>query len=161
MHFTIAAVAAALVAGVSAAGYANGTVYTTEVVTAYTTYCPAATSLVYGNYTYTVTEATTLTITNCPCTITKPIVTSSAAPYVVPTSSIITTTSVAPTSSAAPTYANSTVSITSYAAAGTAVTTVPATTSAFVSPVVGGAGQAFVVNGGLLAGLAGLVALML
>jgi hypothetical protein len=56
MHFTIAAVAAALVAGVSAAGYANGTVYTTEVVTAYTTYCPAATSLVYGNYTYTVTE---------------------------------------------------------------------------------------------------------
>ena len=56
MRFTVAAAAAALVAGVSA-NYSNGTtMYTTEVVTAYTTYCPAPTSIVHGNMTYTVTE---------------------------------------------------------------------------------------------------------
>jgi len=45
---------------------------TTAVVTAYTTYCPEATSVVQGNQTYTVKSATTLTITNCPCTVTYP-----------------------------------------------------------------------------------------
>lgn len=35
----------------------------TEVVTSFTTYCPAATTLTVNNKTYTVTEATTLTIT--------------------------------------------------------------------------------------------------
>ena len=39
----------------------NGTVYTTEIVTAYTTYCPAATTIVQNSKTYTVTGATTLT----------------------------------------------------------------------------------------------------
>ncbi len=69
--------------------WANGTVMTTEVcsatslwavewhliqsqiVTAYTTYCPGPTTVVANNVTYTVTSATTLTITNCPCTITS------------------------------------------------------------------------------------------
>lgn len=66
------ATAAALVGAASAMQYSNVT-YTTEVVTAYTTYCPVA-----GSYTLpngkvsTVTEATTLTVTDCPCTITKP-----------------------------------------------------------------------------------------
>ncbi|KAG8408571.1 hypothetical protein J3458_019602 [Metarhizium acridum] len=46
-------------------------VYTTEVVTALTTYCPAPTVLTQGTKTYTVTSATTLTITDCPCTISK------------------------------------------------------------------------------------------
>ncbi|KAL5344634.1 hypothetical protein ACLOAV_010326 [Pseudogymnoascus australis] len=46
--------------------------YTTQVVTAYTTYCPVPTTISHGNKTYTVTEATTLTITDCPCTITIP-----------------------------------------------------------------------------------------
>ena len=53
-----AAVVAALAAGASA-HYAqgNGTIsYTTEVLTAYTTYCPASTTLVHGDQTYTVTE---------------------------------------------------------------------------------------------------------
>ncbi|KAI4174774.1 MAG: hypothetical protein LQ346_008192 [Caloplaca aetnensis] len=66
---------AALVAGV-AATHGNGTApvqYTTEIVTAYTTFCPAATQITHGAETYTVTEATTLTITNCPCTVTKPV----------------------------------------------------------------------------------------
>lgn len=58
----------------------TGTVYTTEVVTAITTYCPEATTLTHGNKTYTVTEPTTLTITDCPCTITKPCSTEVALP---------------------------------------------------------------------------------
>lgn len=74
MKFSVAAVVAAA-AAVSA--NKNGTAVTTEVVTAYTTYCPGPTSIVHGNKTYTVTEATTLTITDCPCTITKPIITTS------------------------------------------------------------------------------------
>ncbi|KAH8888897.1 hypothetical protein GQ53DRAFT_826094 [Thozetella sp. PMI_491] len=42
---------------------------TTEVVTAYTTYCPSPTTWAYKNHTYTVTKPTTITITNCPCTL--------------------------------------------------------------------------------------------
>ncbi|KAF4976275.1 hypothetical protein FZEAL_7043 [Fusarium zealandicum] len=49
------------------------TIYTTQVVTAITTYCPGPTTLTHGDNTYTVTEATTLTITDCPCTISKPV----------------------------------------------------------------------------------------
>lgn len=52
----------------------------TEVVTAYTTYCPYPTTIVTNGGTYTVTAPTTLTITNCPCTLTHtiPYTTSSA-----------------------------------------------------------------------------------
>lgn len=49
------------------------TMYTTEVLTALTTYCPSPTAITHGSMTYTITEATTLTITNCPCTVTKPV----------------------------------------------------------------------------------------
>lgn len=69
MRFT-AAVAAATLAGVATASVApkNGTgpAYVTEVVTAYTTYCPEPTEITHAGETYTVSEATTLTITNCP-----------------------------------------------------------------------------------------------
>ena len=69
-------------------GYGSGSAWG-EVVTAWTTYCPEATTFSHAGVTYTVTEvgivnitvcpqqqltltqATTLTITNCPCTITK------------------------------------------------------------------------------------------
>jgi len=66
MRYTIAT-AAALMASVSAQYAGNGTsyngtylgnatvVYTTEVVTAFTTFCPAATEITYGSQTYTVT----------------------------------------------------------------------------------------------------------
>lgn len=74
MKFSAAAVIVA-VAGVSAHSNVS---YTTEVVTAYTTYCPAPTEITHGGKTYTITEATTLTITDCPCTITKPVITTSA-----------------------------------------------------------------------------------
>lgn len=94
MKFITAAVfagiaAAAIVQSPPANETAWGVVYTTEVVTALTTYCPKATTFSHAGVTYTVTEvgfvnttvyaqqqltmtqATTLTITNCPCTITK------------------------------------------------------------------------------------------
>lgn len=51
---TVATASAALVAGASA--WSNGTMYTTEVVTAYTTYCPSPTQIVHNSQTYTVTE---------------------------------------------------------------------------------------------------------
>ncbi|PNP77145.1 hypothetical protein FNYG_09445 [Fusarium nygamai] len=70
------ATALAFAAGVAA--HAKNVTYTTEVVTAYTTYCPGPTEIVHGDKTYTVTKATTLTITDCPCTVTKPVITTSA-----------------------------------------------------------------------------------
>jgi len=57
---------------VSANYNTSSPVWVTDVVTAYTTYCPFATEVTLGGKTYTVTEATTLTITDCPCTISKP-----------------------------------------------------------------------------------------
>ncbi|RMX98250.1 hypothetical protein D0868_10197 [Hortaea werneckii] len=81
MRFT-AAIAAAGLAGAAVADHmGNSTmaasasdVYVTDVVTAYTTYCPNPTKITHKGETYTVSEATTLTITNCPggCTVTKP-----------------------------------------------------------------------------------------
>ncbi|KAF7197416.1 Vacuole-localized protein 4 [Pseudocercospora fuligena] len=52
----------------------GGDVYTTEVQTAYTTYCPQPTTFTHQQKTYTVTEATTLTLP-CKggCTVTKPV----------------------------------------------------------------------------------------
>lgn len=73
MQFSIVAVLAAATA--VSAGYGGNITYTTEVVTAYTTYCPEPTTLTYGDVEYTITEATTLTITDCPCTIEKPVTT--------------------------------------------------------------------------------------
>lgn len=78
MKFSAAAVIAAAATGAAAWSGSNVTV-TTDVVTAYTTYCPEATKITMGNKTYTVTSASTLTITDCPCTITRPCTTSSAA----------------------------------------------------------------------------------
>lgn len=72
MRFAAAATAAAMAGAASAHVAAppayNGTapVYTTEVVTAYTTFCPEATMITHKGQTYTVSSATTLTITNCP-----------------------------------------------------------------------------------------------
>ncbi|KAK6005892.1 hypothetical protein QM012_007534 [Aureobasidium pullulans] len=50
-----------------------GMVYTTEVVTALTTVCPAPTAGAYvttiASKVYTISSATTITVTDCPCTI--------------------------------------------------------------------------------------------
>lgn len=51
---SVIAASAALVAGANA--WAGNVTYTTEVLTAYTTYCPSSTELVHGTKTYTVTE---------------------------------------------------------------------------------------------------------
>jgi len=66
--------ASLLLAGAALVSANNGTVYVTEVVNEYTTYCPEATNIVYGTNTYTVTEPTTLVISDCPCTVTKPVI---------------------------------------------------------------------------------------
>ncbi|KAF2195349.1 hypothetical protein K469DRAFT_722596 [Zopfia rhizophila CBS 207.26] len=83
MRFSIAT-AAALVAGATASYNNTGPVYTTEVVTAYTTYCPAPTQITHGGKTYTITEATTFTITDCPCTVTKPVASTPVPVYTPP-----------------------------------------------------------------------------
>lgn len=69
----------------------NGTAIVTTVVTAYTTFCPAPTTVVQGNQTYTATSSQTLTITNCPCTVKYPATTTTVV------TSILTTYCPAPT----------------------------------------------------------------
>jgi len=151
MQFSAVAAIAALAATVSA--WENGTVvYTTEVFTAYTTFCPASTELTYNGVTYTATESTTLTITNCPCTIVKPVTTSSV---------------VAPSST--PVYANSTTVATSapvvpYSTTKTAVgtTSVKATATPTPSTISASSGnKAFAFSGASLAGVLGLAAYFL
>lgn len=148
MQFTVALVAA--FAAVASAGYTNGTVvYTTEVFTAYTTVCPAATELTFNGKTYTATESTTLTITNCPCTVVKPVTTSAVvAPSSVPVYVNATTPAVATT----PVAATTAVGTTSVKASATAV---PSTITA------SGANKAMAFSGASLAGLLGLAALLL
>ena len=55
MRYSYVAAPLALAAGASAWG--NGTIeYTTEVVTAFTTYCPGSTTFSHASSTYVVTE---------------------------------------------------------------------------------------------------------
>jgi len=142
MQFSAVAVVAL---ATSVAAWHNVT-YTTEVVTAYTTYCPEATALTFNGQTYTVTDSTTLTITNCPCTVVKPVTTSTAVSY-------------NSSASSGPVYSNSTV---------TAATTAG---SVGTSPVKGpapptivpasSANKAVALSGASLAGLLGLAAYIL
>ncbi|CAG7931925.1 unnamed protein product [Penicillium olsonii] len=68
MRFSIAALVVATGAVASSV--------TTEVVTAYTTYCPEATSIVHGSQTYSIATPGHITMTNGPYTVTRPIQTS-------------------------------------------------------------------------------------
>ncbi|KAI1459274.1 hypothetical protein F4805DRAFT_422157 [Annulohypoxylon moriforme] len=160
MKFTIAAVAFA--AGVSAsypaASYSaapNATAYTTEVVTSYETYCPGPTQITYGTNTYTVTEATTLTITDCPCTISKPVYTTSSVACTTcstsaPASPVYPTSAPAP-----PVYPNSTApAVTPSSAYPTG--SVPGTTTTPSTIPTAGAGKVAALSGAGLAGLLGL-----
>ncbi|RWA07515.1 hypothetical protein EKO27_g7590 [Xylaria grammica] len=177
MKFAIAT--AALVAGVSASypaySAAPNVTYTTQVVTAYETYCPGPTQITYGTNTYTVTEATTLTITDCPCTVSVPVYTTSSVACNTCTSSIpaVTSTPANTPSSYSPVYP--TLSVPSgpvYPPAnGTAsvpVTTpeIPATgyptTTPSPTPIqTGAAGKIATLSGAAFAGLMGLVAFAL
>merc|ERR1711933_439029 len=179
MRFT-AAVAAAGLAGAAVADHmGNSTmaasasdVYVTDVVTAYTTYCPAPTKITHKGETYTVSEATTLTITNCPggCTVTKPAssaVVSSAPAVPETTAPAVETTPVPlPSPSGSPYYpsangTNPTAPYGSGAPAGTGapVGTGSSATASSTSPAyTGAANQAYLsASAGFLA-LFGLVA---
>jgi len=146
-----------------------GDSYTTEVVTAYETYCPYATEITTGGVTYTATEATTLTITNCPggCTVTKPLsssvpppVSTTPASPVTPTpyssSIIVTTTPVAPVSP--PVYPTGNGTVPAPPATGTgAYTSASGTSGSPIEQTDNGAVRPGAVGVGLLAAL-GLVA---
>ncbi|CZT06569.1 hypothetical protein WAI453_005956 [Rhynchosporium graminicola] len=158
-----AAVAVLALAATASASYGNETiVYTTEVHTAYTTVCPASTQLTYNGVTYTATENQTLTITNCPCTVVKPVTTTSAV-YCA-TCSTSTPVAVAyPTANATvvhggvPTYPASPVG-----PAGTAAPTSLPSGKPSPSPITAsGANKAFALSGASLAGLLGLAAYLL
>jgi hypothetical protein len=71
MRFNLAATAIAIV-GFAASSSATSSV--TTVVSEYTTYISAATTLTIGDNAYTVTAPETLTITDCPCTVVLPVV---------------------------------------------------------------------------------------
>lgn len=154
MQYSVAAVVA-LAATTATAGYTNGTVvYTTEVHTAYTTVCPASTQLTFNGVTYTATASTTLTITNCPCTVVRP----------------VTTSSVVAAPSGAPVYPNGTTPAVTTAGAPPAVGTVsvkttpanPSAGSPTGTPALGsGANKAFAFSGASVAGLLGLAAYVL
>jgi len=131
MQYSVVAILA--LAASATASYNQTVVYTTEVVDVYETVCPASATITYQGVTYTntLTESSTITISNCPCTVSKPVYT---------TSSVYCNTCVAPTSAPVyPTiYPNSTVPTTE-------VPEVPGTTyipssspSASTVPVSGG-----------------------
>ncbi|KAI1290611.1 hypothetical protein F5Y03DRAFT_55803 [Xylaria venustula] len=183
MKFAIAA--AALVSGVSAsyAAYsaAPNVTYTTQVVTAYETYCPEATQITYGTNTYTVTEPTTLTITDCPCTVSVPVYTTSSV--ICSTCSSSAYSSAAYSSAPSSTYVGvyPTLSVPSYPSANSSTAVVPGSTPAVAttpeSPATGGvyptgtpspspiptagAEKVATLSGAAFAGLMGLVAFAL
>ncbi|TGO56289.1 hypothetical protein BOTNAR_0226g00010 [Botryotinia narcissicola] len=70
----------------------DGVVYTTEIVTALTTYCPEATKFEQNGIVYTITEASTLTITDCPCTQTRALPGIALTPAILPQSPLATIT---------------------------------------------------------------------
>lgn len=143
--------AAVLALAAGAMAFKNETVhYTTEVVTAVTTYCPGPTTVTYGESTYTVTEATTLTISDCPCTIKVP----------------VTTISSVVCNNCPPAYHNSTAAPPASTPVGTvshpAPVPVPTSTGGGSPPIeTAGAGRAAVLSGGALAGVLGLAAFVL
>ncbi|KAL2143097.1 hypothetical protein VTI28DRAFT_376 [Corynascus sepedonium] len=150
--------AAVLALAVGAMAHSNNTVvsYTTEVVTAVTTFCPGPTEIAYGDHTYTVTEetGTTLTITNCPCTIKVPVTTiSSVICHDCPSYPKPNGTTSIPPSSAVETPAGTI----------TPPTNPPASSTGSGSPPIetAGAGRAAIFSGGALAGVLGLAAFVL
>ncbi|KAK3110835.1 hypothetical protein LTR53_014472 [Teratosphaeriaceae sp. CCFEE 6253] len=160
------AIAAATLAGVAAAQNATApAVYVTDVVTAYTTYCPEATEITHAGLTYTVSSATTLVITNCPggCTITRPAAYSSTPITPVPTTPAApigtapAPVPVAPVPSAVVPYPSSNVTAVAPYSSGAATPTGSSSTST-PSPYTGAAGKAYYSAGAGFLALFGLVA---
>jgi len=150
MKYSVAALLAVVV--VASASYSNQTiVYTTEIVDVYETICPASATITYGGVTYinTKTESATVTITNCPCTVSKPVYT---------TSSVHCNTCAIPTT--APVYPNSTVPTS--APGGAVGTTYAPSASPSGSPIPPASGASkMAMSGAGLAGLLGLAAFFL
>jgi len=151
MKYSVAAVLA--VAATANAWYNDTVVYTTEVVDVYTTVCPASATITFNGQTYTntLTESSTITITNCPCTVSKPVyTTSSVAPTVAP---------------AAPIYPNATTAAagvpTSAPGGSVGTTGVPVSSPSATTVPASGANKAFAMSGASLAGLLGLAAYLL
>ncbi|KUI74304.1 Clock-controlled protein 6 [Cytospora mali] len=159
MKFSAAAVLA-VAAGVSA--FENVT-YTTEIVTAVTTFCPEATVLTHAGSTYTISSATTLTITDCPCTITKPVTVASSVSCVTCAPAYTNGTGVYPTSSVAPSLPAGTGGVGGGVGGGAGGSTPTAsTTGSTSSPIAtAGAGKAAALSGAGLAGVLGLAAFFL
>jgi hypothetical protein len=145
MQFSLVALAA--LAATASAHYNGTVVYTTEVYTAYTTVCPGSTELTFNGHTYTATESTTLTITNCPCTVVKPVT----------TSSVVYCNTCAPP----PVYTNAT-TVAPTTTEGSVGTTVVPTTAPTTTPIEASSGnKVFALSGASLAGLLGLAAYIL
>ncbi|KAK2034659.1 mmc protein [Colletotrichum zoysiae] len=138
--------AAALVLAATGALAHKNVTYVTEVVSSYTTYCPAATVITHGDKTYTVTSATTLTITDCPCTVTKPVITSSI---------VKCDNCAAPTKNGTVPIATPVISKPTIPATGAITPTKPA------SVPTAGAGKAAALSGAGLAGVLGFAAFVL
>ncbi|KAI3532526.1 mmc protein [Colletotrichum paranaense] len=138
--------AAALVLAATGAMANKNVTYVTEVVSAYTTYCPGPTVISHADKTYTITKATTLTITDCPCTVTKPVITSSIVKC---------------ENCAAPTK-NGTIPVATPALSKTTVAgTAAITPTKPVSVPTAGAGKAAALSGAGLAGVLGFAAFVL
>ncbi|KAH0543809.1 hypothetical protein GP486_008548 [Trichoglossum hirsutum] len=161
MRFSVVAASVlSLAAGASAwsnnTSAADDDVYVTEVVTAYTTFCPGPTVISHAGETYTITKATTLTITNCPCTITKPIIVSTVTSCTTCTTEEEIYTTPAPVAPVVPAPPkNVTYPTTKSVAASIAPTITAAAT------FTGAANKAFAASGAGLAGLLGLAAYIL
>ncbi|KXH48692.1 mmc protein [Colletotrichum nymphaeae SA-01] len=138
--------AAALVLAATGAMANKNVTYVTEVVSAYTTYCPGPTVISHADKTYTISKATTLTITDCPCTVTKPVITSSIVKC---------------ENCAAPTK-NGTIPVATPALSKTTVAgTAAITPTKPVSVPTAGAGKAAALSGAGLAGVLGFAAFVL
>jgi len=169
MQYSILAVAAlaSVVSAASNGTYSLAPVWVTDIVTDYTTFCPASTVLTAYGATYTITEATTVVLP-CPCTSSYLVTpTAPVAPYPTSTAPVAPVStypaSVYPVSSAviSPVYSNSTTAIAPYT---TVAPTSPVGTVAPVAPTTSaftGAANSMAAPAGALAGVLGLAAYFL
>ncbi|THV54976.1 hypothetical protein BGAL_0016g00190 [Botrytis galanthina] len=172
MQFSTVAMISAL--AVSASAYGNSSiaaVWVTDVVTSFVTVCPAATSFSFNGVTYTATESETVTITNCPCTISKPVYTTSSVICNTCTAAPTAPVSSAAAISSAPAWGNNTAPAatggvtTSKGSVGT--TSAPAAGSSpsasTTAPIVvsNNGNRAIALSGASLAGLLGVAAYIL
>ncbi|KAL2824655.1 hypothetical protein BDW59DRAFT_162307 [Aspergillus cavernicola] len=166
MKFTFAAVAAFLAVGAVAHGDSED--YTTVVVTEYTTYCPKSTTLTAGSETIPVETPGTVTFSNGPYTVTRPLLTTTITRCKACSSTGLPTPSGSPSGSASvPVIPTSVPSVPVIPSVPTDVnptappaTTSPATTTPAPPAFTGGASRA-AVGAGAVAGLMGVVAVLL